>query len=241
MNKTIKIIPLLLATLAISPLASVCGAPLISHSGSTNPVDEGWSASGTTSQGSPVTDAWRVNDNSTSASLLYVRTLTEAQTLDANTNGWVLSLTLQVNDINSAPNLARYADYSDMVNQVRWGMSFGSAANGDLIISLRGSAMSYTLTSGGYHSFSLAYDPLVGTASLYIDGSSTATFTGYTGDNSAAVTARHVRWGSASGASQGSADYRAVSFAVVPEPSTMGMLVLGTFALFRMRRMSRRA
>ena len=192
---------------------------LFEHAGVTDPVAEGWSASGSSGLGSAVIhdegtgcSAWRVNDDSTSLNLLYIATLSASDVTDMNTYGWILSTTFRVTDTNNPPDLSRYVDYVDAINEVRWGLDFGSTIDGNVVVSLRGSALSYTLDDGDYHTFSLVYDPVAISASLFIDGADTAVLTGYTGMTATGVTTPVVRWGALSSSSMGSANYNEVSF-----------------------------
>ncbi|RRJ95322.1 hypothetical protein Ga0100231_014405 [Opitutaceae bacterium TAV4] len=220
---------------------------LITHTGAANPTTEGWAATGTATLGSTVandngTAAWQVNDNSATASLLYVKVLTEAEANKVTAEGWTLSVTLRVTDTNNAPDLTRYVDYVDINKKVRWGLDFGSTSTGHLTVSLRGSALTHTFADSDYHSFSLVYNSVAGTASLFIDNATTATLTGYTGAADTNIAVRHLRWGSSSGTYTGSANYANISFVVgapIPEPATIasiaGLLALTFVIEFRIR------
>ncbi len=207
---------------------------IIEHLGSTDPTTEGWGTLGTgTEMGYPdnINSAWTLDDDSTTASRAYYYAPTLQEQTDVNTFGWNLSVTLQVTDVDNAPDYTRYVDYVDNINGVRWGLNFGSDASGNVIVSLRDNDWELNLGDSGVHTYSLVYDPAAETASLYIDGSTTAALSGYTGGDDAPVTNSTVRWGSSANVPVGSADYYSVTFSQIPEPAEsgllLGMLLLG--------------
>jgi len=220
MNTYLKTISAGAAFIAAVSFANA-NTTFISHSGSTDPTTEGWSASGTSTLGSAVNDggvnAWAVNDNSSSAALLYLTNVTSSAEA-FNESGWSLDVTLRATDTGNANDFTRYVDFADSYSNTYWGMDFGSTAEGYTTVTLRGSALSHSFTDTDYHSLSLVYDTVAGSASLYIDGASTAALTGYTGFSSTISTGL-IRWGSLSGGATGSANYSAVSFSTIPEPS----------------------
>ncbi|MGE9289396.1 MAG: hypothetical protein ACQKBT_00310 [Puniceicoccales bacterium] len=237
MNTTIK--SLTVGVVFLAAVSFVNAATVfIEHSGATDPTTEGWSASGTSSLGSATTGAWSVDDDSTTAALLYIESLASADEVEANSTGWELSVTLQVTDTNNSADLTRYVDYVDSINDARWGMDFGSTAEGYLTVSLRSSALSYTFNDGDYHSFSLVYDSVSGTASLFADGGSSAILSGYEGMDAGSISTGLIRWGSSSSGATGSADYSAVAFSTIPEASSsalMAMLIAFGFCLIKRR------
>ncbi|MDR1282925.1 MAG: hypothetical protein LBK99_19195 [Opitutaceae bacterium] len=214
----------MVAMVAITTIAPA--QVLVSHTGAADPTSEGWTATGTASLGSAnnASTAWSIND-STNGSLHYDRALSTDEQTNAASAGWILSVTIVVTDSSNTHNFTRYVDFVDAVNKARWGLDFGSDANGNINVFLRGTEKSVQLPDTNAHTFSLVYNPSGGTggsgsASLFIDGSATASLTDYTGNKDASISSSLIRWGSTATNPTGSADYLAVSFAITTIPET---------------------
>lgn len=221
---------LAIATVFSAALSSSVATPAVFHNGASNPTTNGWTASTASAYGSAITndndtgiDAWRVNDSGAS-SLYYYKSLTAEQFTEATAIGWTLSVTLRVTDTGNAANGTRYVDFEDPANNARWGLDFGSDAEGKLTVKLRGQTTATTIGSG-YQTLSLVYDATSKTATLY-SGTSVVT-TGYTGDSATISESKGIRWGSTSGSGTGAANYASITFTTgtIPEPSTWALLV----------------
>jgi hypothetical protein len=147
-----------------------------------------------------------------------------------NAQGWKLSTRLRLPTTGIGASAGAQIDYADNVKV--WGMTFGTAANGDPIVQLVNGS-SFTLTgagNGGYHDYLLAYNPLSGNADLYVDGAlAIGGYSGLTlgnpfsrvffGDAALSGNDQHVR-------------YNMVLW-VAPEPSSLALLALGGLLMWR--------
>ncbi len=218
------------------------------HTGGTNPISQGWSASGLiigVSVGAVLndlgsgTDAWKVDDNSTllGSTLMYDQTPSAgspeaAAIANASTTGWRLSTLLRIPDISDTPDASVFMIYYDGAK--RYWVNFGTDADGDPIVDLMGGG-SFTLEgvgSSAYHRYDLISNPNSGSADLFIDG--IERLTGYTGDNS--VNTPQIAFGSAQSHSTGQGNYAEVLFETLPEPTALLLATLGVGLLALMIR-----
>jgi hypothetical protein len=213
-------------------------APVALHQGSNDPVaDEDWTLSGNSAQvgaAGDTTPAWQVADGSGDA--FYFKNLTQSTTDDLYTQGWRFDVTLRVVDAPDAPDfgITTFFDYGDDPtnnnNTRRFGMQYGSDTNGNAIVTLFGGTGSVTLNTGNvYNDYSLVYDPNTSTASLFINGSSTAsaTSTGQVSDFGSPL--NRVIWGNLN--QNGTGNYNLVSLAAVPEPASAVLIGLGSMLM----------
>lgn len=234
-------------------------ATVFVHAGAADPTTEGWTAYvGTSTTAGPVFndllsgyDAWSVDDNSTAVGSpgtlrYYTQTLSAAEVTAGGSAGWRLSLRLRVVDVPdefvtvSGFGLASTigATYRDATRD--WYIAFGSEADGDPIVRLPGGG-TFTLQGGGagYHLYELVYDPVAGSADLFIDG------TEQVSNVVGAVTSfahNRVQWGAMTSPDDGHGNFNLVRFANFPEavvPLPPAVLLLGS-ALFALRTLKRR-
>jgi hypothetical protein len=223
---------------ATAALARGQGSFLALHSGAADPTSEGFAVAFSygTPQLGPVYhdqgfDAWSTR---LASGISYGDSL-----LNLSGLSWMLSVNLRgVED-----GLSRFAFSAGVDSgQYRFGLFFGSAANGDPIVAVSGASLSPALVLQGagstYHNYQLAYDAGLGTAQLWVDGverfgdiagaqgfSPTVTF----GGNSQNPAALQANW-------------NLVSVEIIPEPSSMVLFVFGGvlfgIGLFRKNRVA---
>jgi len=108
---------------------------------------------------------------------------------------------------------------------------FGSDSDGDPTVRLRTGGIggsptgpTFTLEGAGssYHLYQLIFDPNAGSADLFIDG--VERISNYTGVGSSVA---RVAWGSSGSITQGRVHYNMVQLALVPEPSSMMLVLCG--------------
>ena len=92
-------------------------------------------------------------------------------------HGWTLSTRLRVVDTPDAVDFSVSANFN--VDTINYGFAFGSEADGDPIVllttgfdGLNAVGPTFTLegSGGGYHQYDLVFDPVSGTADLFVDG-----------------------------------------------------------------------
>ncbi len=223
--------------IAVSSHASI----YMQHSGATDPLSEGWEIYGTPQGDITVgtindngTQAWFIDDNSTLRNSIYpyVHYLDSADVADAISDGWFMNLTLRVVDVSDAvdPSIAARVAY----NNTSFILNFGSQADGDPIVRLGvGTSNEYVLegTGGGYHDYSLVYDPTQNSADLFVDG--TEVLSDYTGEFQNIPS--RIDWGGISSFDTGHGNYSSVAFAI-PEPSSALLVGMGGILLTRGRK-----
>ncbi len=220
---------------------------LYQHSGSNNPTIEGWTylpattgvSVGAINDGG--TNAWYVDDNSTAigSTAMYAGDVASEYIAVGNTYGWTLSTILRAVDTPDIPDGSLDIIYRD--GATGWQMQIGSESDGDQIVRLRTNSVipqtgiEYTLSGLGssYNTYSLVYDPLAGSADLFINGiEQISDYTGY------ATSQTRVLWGSGTSNDTGQGNYSSVLFSVVPEPISATLFIVGgaTLGFRRMRK-----
>jgi len=211
-------------------ITSAYAQSIFNHTGATDPTLEGWTHGGNGGTTGPVYndlgsghDAWLVN--SAGLADYYSQSPTEAQVADAYSIGWRLSATVRLTAIpdlslEGCPGFAFNVGTGDF-----WPVWLGAQSDGDPEV--RVAETSYALEGGGsgYHTYSLQYDALAFTADFYIDGVERLSDLA----PSAAPYYREVWFGNGNNA-VGNANWSSVTFAIVPEPSTLG-IAFGALAL----------
>lgn len=226
---------------------------IFSHNGAVDPTTEGWEhyvgSGGGTSSG-PVyndlglgIDAWFVKD--TSADLYttegYLQQPTAGQLSAVLSNGWTLSATLRVLEHSTGYYTAGlYTTFRDGAND--WVMWFDMQADGDPIVWFDvgpNGDPAYVLEGAGstYHTYSLVYDPVSGSADLFVDG--VERVSNHIGAASDEV---NVQWGAGASNATALGHFNAVSFSAVPEPTSLVMFAgLGIIGLVAARMRKRAA
>jgi hypothetical protein len=201
------------------------------HVGTNDPKGaEGWTALGEVgSEFGAISDiggvpAWFADDNSASgpSGAFYTHTPSPEQITQAASFGWKLSAWVRVVDVPDAtgPNLASVIPFLFRDGSVSWQLHLGTEADGDPIIELF-TGESFTLQGGGsgYHFYELVFDPLSGTADVFLNGievlSDLSPF--------AFASAPMVGWGNGSTMDTGQGNFNLVRFEVGTAPGVPAM------------------
>jgi hypothetical protein len=223
---------------ATAALARGQGSFVALHSGAADPTSEGFAVAVSygTPQLGPVYndlgfDAWSTR---LASGIYYRDSLPNLSELS-----WMLSVNLRV----AEDSLASPVFWVEVDSGQYWfKLHFGSAANGDPTVVVSGASLNPGLVLEGagstYHNYQLVYDAGLGTAQLWVDGverfGNIAGAQGYSPD---------VSFGGSSqipGALQ--ANWNLVSVEIIPEPSSMVLVVLGGvlfgIGLFRKNRVT---
>lgn len=238
-----------LALLAVVCTAEfACGEVLFSHAGATYPSsddgspNEGWTRN---KSGSSVTatalspdpgyglDAWKIDDPVTTHghALNYTQEFTDQQISDALSKGWMLTVKLRVEDTDEelsssvAAEAAFPAGNGVTSTAKRFALAF-SVSGADTRVGVY-DGNDFTTASGtvdgtGYHEFVMKYDPSDEKVDVFADGSTTPLISNAAGS---VLDLNRVLWGANSSADKGTGYYNLVRFEIVPEPSTLMMLV----------------
>ena len=199
------------------------------HEGANDPWDEGWLG------GSPGTnvsintggvhddmghDAWVIDDDDDDDDWKHYIVLTPTQSAAAATNGWKLSARLRVIEtdaLNEAAVQAAYYQYGAK-GFIGYRMQFDTAPNSNKpIVGLSGydeAEMTLDDPDGGYHLYELVYDPVAGSAALFVDG--VEILSGFTGKKRGKedIESSFVNFGSEAGGAKGHGNYSLVKFEV---------------------------
>ena len=181
-------------------------------------------------------NAWFVEDASTGlyTTQFYWQQPTTGQLSAASTYGWSLSTTLRVVEESEGVSESLFARFRD--GTTSWEMAFDMQADADPVVQLYtsgGTDPSYALEGVGstYHTYSLVYDPAAGSADLFVDGvERISDYEGWL------YSATHVAWGTGGSNATGRGHFSSVQWDVVPEPSSLVMLISGALAVLWWRR-----
>ena len=219
-------------------LAGVASAGMIvQHSGATNPTTEGFTLYGDSGQGSALTpdsgygiNAWATLDN-TSSVCYYQHSPTSQEQQDAADLGYTVTAKMRIVEANKP--LDETALLYIRLNSGRFVMKFETDAQAIPTLYLyngSGDWAQYTLSSAGYHTYSIKFDGATDTADLLVDGA--AVLTGLSPNID--VGEEKVFFGNSEGKSTGyQTNWASYEFSIVPEPVTMSLLVVGGLAMLR--------
>ena len=209
---------------ATAALARGQGSFVALHSGAANPTSEGFavaSSFGTPQLGPAYNDlgfdAWSTRFSA--SGINYRHSLPSLSGLS-----WMLSVNIRVvEDSLAQPVFSAGVDSGQYV----FGLYFGSAANGDPTVVVSGASLSPVLVLQGagstYHNYQLAYDAGLGAAELWVDGVERLGHIAGAQGYSPLVDFGSVYQNPA--ALQ--ANWNVVSVEIIPEPSSMVLVILG--------------
>lgn len=250
---------------AMLVLPSAQATSIYLHSGATDPGTEGWTEThlNTTCPSAPFVvgpvindagsglDAWTIDDNcsaGTGNGRYYSRALTVAETAGGDAAGWRLSARVRV--VNTADGFASVSGFG-LASAVSvfyrdgdsdWYLGIGSQADGDPLIRLPNNVNStFALEGGGsgYHLYELVFDPLLGSADFFIDGTERVSNIVASGTGAGQ---RAVTWGATTSPDAGQGNYNLVylslgsSAPVVPVPPALLLFGSGVATLGWLRR-----
>jgi len=224
--------------------AAITMQPLFRHVGDADPyLDEAWSqrivGTGITVGPEPAEDAWKVADQSSAGGngYGYFLELTEQEQAAALSQGWILQMTLRVEDLPNTVGGAVGAQvaFPGPMNRI-FTLGFGTDQDGNPIAGIytgSGFTQSAPIPGDGYHDYEMIFDPDTQTVDLLADGVEIlSNHFGYTHTGGI----NRVLFGANSSADTGTGYYRFVQFQIIPEPSTFVLLGLGGLGLLFGRR-----
>lgn len=227
-----------------SPTSTMSQSALVAgHFGNSDPVAEGFTPLlAGTPQCIPIAgdlglDAWSLRAGSDEDIAFYRKKLS-LQAVSALASGWTLSLTLRVlSPVGSTEgNMASLS-----TSKEAFVLGFGRQSDGDPILQFGNSVFTFENTGPGYHTYQLVFDAERQVVDLWFDGAVFAAGLSGAPNPSAA----QLAWGIGQHPPGiiAVSHWNEVSLSVVPEPSSLIMLVLGGGLLWagRCRRMRRRS
>jgi hypothetical protein len=191
------------------------------------------------------TPAWAQNTLGTNTYALYQMAVDLADANDAMNLGWAIEATVRLpsanNPVTGGIMLGGYTHYRN------WYMVAGTDGNADPVVGLwdtNTSGLTYYVLSGGagaYHTYRLVYDPVAGTADMFVDGNEVIS-DWLAGNLYPSPTSPYARFGDSDGTAghDGAAYYNFMQWVVVPEPATMALITFGALGLLARRRRVRR-
>lgn len=215
--QSMKIPFALTALVFLSGVTVSQGALIASHTGSNDPATEGFLLSDSTAVAGAVTgdlgrNAWSVDSSGGPYNHRFNVGTTAAN--DANTNGWILSMTLRLVDVPDTMDLGVCADYAS--DEGIFQLGFGTQADGDPIVGLYTDSgfttFAYEGGGTGYHTYEITYSPVSDSATLSIDG--IVRLSGWAGRSGPAPPI--TNFGSYA---SGHANWSEFSFSSIPEPA----------------------
>jgi hypothetical protein len=211
------------------------GTVIIQHNGATDPTTEGFTLAYNQGLAQPINgdlgmDAWQITIANNSE-LAYTYSLTPQQQTDISDSNWILSFTLRDLLPTSVPN-----DFVELIgtSSALFWVAVGSEADGDPYVNGTSSNPDFELKGGGagYHNYEIVYSATTDTAALWVDGAEEVP--DFLSNLSSAGEITRLQWGETqSGPSE--ANWNLVSFQIIPEPSTLSFLFLGSGILFYVR------
>jgi len=227
----------------ISTIGFGQGAILFQHFGSADPTAEGFSLNigNGTSVGPATNDfgmnAWKTASTSGGSAIFdYQQLLTPQQQAQVTASDWMLSVTLRM--VQPSGSIGYPEVLFDTGSQY-FSLDFGTDGNGDPLVRAGTSSLSpvYTITGAGssYNNYELVFNSVGNVASLWVDGVDRIDNIG--GHSSSSSPGFY--WGTGQGALTPFQDYWNLVSLSVPEPSSVGVLLLGSGVLFYLRRKRR--
>ena len=211
--------------------SSACPAAIISHSGDSSPLSQGWSRlSNSPAAGSEggIDDAgvhaWQVSDTSiTDASFSYRYQLAPTELAKAVSSGWSLSARFRIVDANDVPGGS--IGLSFRTDTTAYDILIGADAGVPrLILPTDTGQEDLTLTGlgSGYHEYQLKYDPVSDSADLSVGGTTVLSNWGGADFSTGSFGLQQsVFFGANSVPDTGTVNFASVSLAAVPEPSAV--------------------
>lgn len=213
------------------------GVIIVQHSGYNNPTTEGFSSSGAGQVGGVTNDlgynAWTTHW-AYDSSRAYSASIGNIADVD-----WILSVTVRIAATNATPGEFSAGVVTGASTAPFFNLDFGADSNGNPLVATGGASgyqYQYDVTGAGstYNNYQLDYDAGTETASLWING--TEELSGIAGQFG--PTSASFGWGGNSSFQTGGtsqANWNLVSLGIVPEPSALSLIALGSGVLIYVR------
>lgn len=200
------------------------GTIIVQHTGSVNPLNEGFSGGG----GGPITNDMGMGAWFTKGPANYIATFSPQQTGQLAGASWVLSLTLRVAGADTNSEQGAVWLYTGSQYSI---LRFGCEANGDQYVTA--GTNTYIVAGGStYNNYQVVYNAASGTGDLWVNGIEVI-------NNVVGITSGggSIQWGGDEGSSWvGQINWNNVSLEIVPEPSVFSLVCLGGGILIYVRR-----
>jgi hypothetical protein len=239
--------------------ASSADQLVIQHSGANDPTTEGWTDSNATMTSSivaaPVTNdantgmnAWSLSYPGLAFPRYYSAFLNSQEVTSAATFGWELTADLRIPTISPGVNFTVDVNLPNVsppflpAATSGYTLNFNSDSPGGITVSFHGYAggnsTSFDLQNPtDYHFYQIIYNPVAKNADLVVDGiEQVENLTGGTSGGA------EIDWGTSFVGDgtlpsiTGQANFNLVQFDIVPEPSTLTLLGLGSLGFLLRRR-----
>jgi hypothetical protein len=230
---------LLLAVVGLVGAPTASAVVVFEHTGATDPTTEGWSALAVPNppftdwgpifnDGGSGFDAWFIDDDASfGGSFLAASAVpSAAHNAIAIADGWTLRARLRVPDASEQGNSSTTVLYSDGADEYL--MMFGSDADSDPLVRLytggpggapEGPTFTLEGAGNGYHLYELIFDPVAGSADLWVDG--IERISDYAG---VVQPSTRVVWGSAGSITEGRVHYNLVQWEIPNQPPSLPSL-----------------
>jgi hypothetical protein len=217
----------LLATLFLVLNLELAGGQgiILEHLGNADPVNEGFIHGGSGAVGPVTNDLGSVNAWSTIGNpgiVYYVYPLTSQDEAQLAGMDWVLSVTMRIVNPRANGLFVFLFEGSKSFN-----LSFNSDAQNNQSVVGQFQGQSFFLPAGTgstYNNYQLRYDAVTDLASFWMNGIDVVNdLTGIMSANPS-----YLEWGSNPDGAIGQANWSEVSLYVVPEPSAMTLILLGS-------------
>jgi len=205
---------------------------LYQHLGANNPTGEGFalvtSGAGGTASSIPNDGgvaAWATQVGA-GGTLWYSGQLSSASLAQSD---WILSVNMRV--LQSGPSFEN-SFVQVRTNDYIYSLWFAAQADGDPLVRAgafaRGPVFVMEGAGAGYHDYQLRYSYAAGNAELWVDG--LMRLSGITSSGQSGISV--LQWGEGQ-AGPSRAHWNSVSFQVVPEPSSLGLMLVGLVLICR--------